>query len=496
MSLNVREIKMRATKKLKVNGIALAVSASLMSSVFCSSLQANVLIEGFAQWQADRIEKIVLDQALFSLMKDDYVQTFFPATTEAVNSYGGSTSAQRLIPLIQAMIDKDIKDIEFVFTKQIKSYLGNVEEQFEKGQIDAAIDNLLAFELALRRSNKDIQQWYDDFRSVIQTTGSAETDQSFEDSIIKRESDAFSGKLRAFEGFDFTKNVSNADAKKVLDVVARFEKISEEKTKDKAPKEDNKLLEDRLKKMIAVINQYEDSKKLYDKADDKKAIIAIHFFVRFFELFGAEDQNYTEFKSFGLFLGALIEADGPDAVAAVLDSFVDEQSAYRNKRLDANNTLYSKFYLPAFNAATGETEPMAFSGYCKFCSNTLFVGSYFGGALMHLTNEESMEREYQVRAFGPVGLEYKFMSYYGAPVSLNIAPFDVGNYVSNELRDVEYTARFSDIVAPSIFLSYSFKSRPFSIMAGYQKDVKVGNAIEENTFFLSFAFDLPIYTIF
>ena len=220
--------------------------------------------------------------------------------------------------------------------------------------------------------------------------------------------------------------------------------------------------------------------------------------MRFFELFGSNDQNYTQFKSLGLFLASLIEAQKPEDVAAVLDTFIDDQEAYRNKRLDANTALYSWFTLPSYDANQEKITTKKYTGYCLVygCQNTLFLGSYFGASIVKLPDEETLEEEIQIRAFGPVGLEYKILSVYGRPITVNLAPLDIGNYVSNELQDVEYTARFSDIVAPSIFLSYSMKDRPFSFLAGYQKDVKIGNNIEENTFFISFAFDLPIFTIY
>lgn len=235
--------------------------------------------------------------------------------------------------------------------------------------------------------------------------------------------------------------------------------------------------------MLSLINQYEDYKD--SSAPGKNSIIAIHFFVRFFELFGSNDQNYTQFKSLGLFLASLIEAEKPESVAAVLDTFIDDQAAYRNKRLDANTALYSWFTLPSYDANSQKIELKKYTGSCGIigCQNTLFLGTYFGASVVKLPDEVTLEEKVQMRAFGPVGLEYKILSVYGRPVTFNFAPIDIGNYVSNELQDIEYTARFSDIVALSVFfLSYSMKDRLFSILFGYQKDVKVGNLIEENTF--------------
>ena len=101
---------------IKINKSFICLSACIGLMGVPATTNSNELIEGFSKWQADRIEKIALDQAIFSLMEDPYVQAFFPETTEAVNSYGGGTSAQRLIPLIKVMIDEDIDGIEETFT--------------------------------------------------------------------------------------------------------------------------------------------------------------------------------------------------------------------------------------------------------------------------------------------------------------------------------------------------------------------------------------------
>ena len=303
-------------------------------------------------------------------------------------------------------------------------------------------------------------------------------------------------------------SVNLSQVEQILQVVPR---ISDQQVKalfeDQSDRGKEKIIqpvEKRLNMMLAIIQEYENAKASYTNANDddgtesKKAIIAVHFFTRFFELFGSSEQNYTTFKTLGLFLAALIEAKKPDQVAAVLDTFIDDQAAYRAKRIDGNTAAYSLFTLPAYNAESSRVENMHYTGSCTLflCENTWFIASYFGVSLVNLPDEDTLERETTLRAFGPVGIEYKALSIYGAPITVNVSPFDVGNYISNELQDVEYTAKFSDIVAPSVFVTYSMKDRPFSVMLGYQKDVKIGNEIEENTWFLSFGFDLPIFTIY
>ena len=136
----------------------LGLSLGLFLAGTSTHSQANVLIEGFAEWQAGRVEQIILDQAVFGAIENKYVQTFFPKTTGAVKSYSGSTSAQRLIPIIQTMINSDLDDIERVFTECTKGYLVNVSELFRDQKVQEAMDALEAFERALNKDNDNIQQ--------------------------------------------------------------------------------------------------------------------------------------------------------------------------------------------------------------------------------------------------------------------------------------------------------------------------------------------------
>ncbi|MFV1873439.1 MAG: hypothetical protein ACMZ64_08980 [Oleiphilus sp.] len=42
-----------------------------------SALQQENIIQGFAQWNASRIEKIILETGLVKIANDDYVKSFF-----------------------------------------------------------------------------------------------------------------------------------------------------------------------------------------------------------------------------------------------------------------------------------------------------------------------------------------------------------------------------------------------------------------------------------
>ena len=115
---------------------------------------------------------------------------------------------------------------------------------------------------------------------------------------------------------------------------------------------------------------------------------------------------------------------------------------------------------------------------------------------MKLDEQSTGDNDWTGRAYGPVGVELKIASYRGSPITLGYAPIDIGNYITAELKGDSYDAKTEDILSPSIFFSWSAASRPFSILVGYQKDIKIDNGLTEDSAFISFAFDLPIATIY
>ena len=208
--------------------------------LFCSpaNSQSNVLIEGFAQWQADRVERIALDQAVFGMMENEYVKTFFPQTIEAVDSYGGGTSAQRLIPLIQTTIEHDITDIETTFTECIKLYVNNVKVNLESGDtqgINTALNDLKSFNAELnnvRNSNtahKSLPILYRNFKSWV----CSDKDENQIAAIEKQEIEPVKKQnLKLPDGT--SKSDINPTAQAALMEFPRFESVSNQAAFDEA----------------------------------------------------------------------------------------------------------------------------------------------------------------------------------------------------------------------------------------------------------------------
>lgn len=94
-----------------------------------------------------------------------------------------------------------------------------------------------------------------------------------------------------------------------------------------------------------------------------------------------------------------------------------------------------------------------------------------------------------------MALEYKFLSLNGSPVTLGVAPIDLGAYITNELQGDDYEADLEDITSTSFFVSYSLRNNPISIMAGWQDEVRVSPTEEDEMFFLALTFDLPLFTL-
>jgi len=204
-------------------------------------------------------------------------------------------------------------------------------------------------------------------------------------------------------------------------------------------------------------------------------------------------EGFDKFKSSSLFLASLAEAanldngQGPDAVAGVIEDFVNEDLVYKNKRNPV--ALYT---------SRPNKPNLRCSGFV-ICKNTWFLGSYYGLSMGWPEHDVQGEDDTVYRAFGPVGIEFKV---YSGPVfskdmtvTLMFAPIDIGVYVTDELKQDEYNVELDDIDAPSYFVSFSSKSSPMAVQVGYQKDIPFANNQKESMYFIAFSFDLPLVTL-
>ncbi len=185
-----------------------------------------------------------------------------------------------------------------------------------------------------------------------------------------------------------------------------------------------------------------------------------------------------------------------DNVVAVLRTFVDMDDAITKKQ---NQNAWVNFLrIKQYDYAEQRMVKESYTSYCTyyaFCRDNFFIGSYFGVSVSDVSNPGSDSSHSHIRAFGPVGLEWKFLTHEYYSLSLDIAPLDIGNYISNEFTGDDYSPKASDVIAPSYFLAISSRKHPFAILIGYQDNVPVGEDEEKSGAFISVSFDLPLFTI-
>lgn len=472
--------------KKKVVRYAGVIGLSLVS-LQSSAGETEALIEGFAKWQAGRVEKILLDQVFDDITENRYVSAYFPDTKENIQSYDLS-STMSLIPLIEFYVDQDIKRMQLILDACIPKNL--------KTWSDASLDISVRADnaVALFEGLVDVARVGPVKDGVIRTT------KNFIDDVCKGTS---LGEKEGFSSDDFGRVVGVAeDLLKVIKKPDNHDKSFELSVKPIPKNVEEFLDENYLESFAKAIMTF---KKNSEGTDSN--VVIVHQVVNLLEQLGkiseSNHHNFSRLKSAALFFASLADAsaseeDAADKVKGVLETFVDDQDAYRRKRID--NAFYSVFEVNA-KAGDGSTsvrevhDSTCFSRVL-FCNDSVFLASYFGVSGIKMAESASEDRGAHYRAFGPVGLEFKLLTYKSRPLTLGIAPIDIGNYVTNELKDEEYDAEFDDIVAPSIFLSYSMSSRPVSLLLGYQKGIKVDDDFETEGPFLSVAFDLPIFTLY
>ncbi len=93
------------------------IVSTLIVTLFASSASARVntsettLIQGFSKWQAGRVERIMIDEALRDISENSYVNRFFPETSENI-VFNDGNSAKGILKVMQFYIRKDIEQFK------------------------------------------------------------------------------------------------------------------------------------------------------------------------------------------------------------------------------------------------------------------------------------------------------------------------------------------------------------------------------------------------
>ena len=195
--------------------------------------------------------------------------------------------------------------------------------------------------------------------------------------------------------------------------------------------------------------------------------------------------DFDRFKSTAFFLAGLVDASkqlSPDGVQAAIELYVDREAAWQSKLRPSTNVLWSSV-------------PNSTCTWLLFCHDSIFIGSYYGFAAMGLDEDGAGGRELKFRAYGPIGLDWKLVTVFDGPLSIGFAPFDIGNYVTAELKGKDYDAKFSSVTASSAYLAFTFPRLSLAVLVGYHWDAEVADGRTTDSAFASVAFDLPVFKL-
>jgi len=395
------------------------------------------VIQGFAKYQAGRVETIFMNDMIGELKDNRYFKQMFSMTNEAIVNYNDG-AGKRLIPLIQYFVKEDIK--KFQKFSQCVAYI--IYEDVVSQNIKTNIVEKIEY------AKNTFKNKYEEIQK------------SLNDSAI---------------------TISLWVEKNCDDKVDYKNKIKKSITVDKL----KLYLVDGLKNSLGTSdhvskNRYKFIKNLYDyivylkeNPGDGSNSIKMHYIVLAVDKLGLNDgDKYYDFKKLALFLAQLSDAANSsngdaEAVQAIITNYVNtEGDSYNIKRTGLG----------------------LFSDYCSFkiCKPVVGIGSYFGFGAADTSVSQN-------RVYGPVGIELRLFNYFGHMMYLGYSPLDFGLPIKNELTEEDYSASFEDIRHDSVYLSYSYKHKPISVILSYHEDDFLTVEEDDKYYMLTIAYDLPIY---
>jgi hypothetical protein len=118
---------------LLMQGLLIMAPISL-SAQNPSEKEASTIIKGFAEWQAARIEKIILDNGLRSLANDERIEKYFVTTASSIKQYQ-TLSAKDMLPLIADSIDSDVEVMSRILDQcipyNVLKWISDVDDKAE-----------------------------------------------------------------------------------------------------------------------------------------------------------------------------------------------------------------------------------------------------------------------------------------------------------------------------------------------------------------------------
>lgn len=439
---------------------------------------AETLIQGFAKWQASRVERMALNEVVGDIADNEHVQRYFPLTAQAIRFFPDATG-KRLLPVIQYAVRSDLREFE-----DLSDCLVNAAGVMADGKVAladrGALLHVVLHELA-DLANKaggentaisDVRKQICEATKDKPASSSAQLNLSYQEieeaATALQLSPAVQEALKRFVGDDATMQL--AYLRKLLRTFVALAEVTV-----------------REQEIVAAVRVRNAASRKWDLKTP--VTVRVYQILQLLDALGVERRSalaFWEMKDTALFLAELVDAGDsrdPDVVVKVLDSYVDTQDALKRKR-----ALPAAIWVSPWNKdVNGDAK--RFWGSCFTCGNTLFFASYFGAAGRFGGGENHFA------AFGPVGIEYKIANLGGGPVTIGYAPIDVGAYVTAELQDEAYDPKLSEIRVTTAWAAYSFASSPFTILAGMQTGVHTETETNDQVSFLAVAFDLPIWAL-
>lgn len=493
----------------------------------------QALIKGIAQWQAGRVEELLVSQVFNQVFADPYVKRYFPLTVRNMLIYDGS-NATRLIPIAEHYLKQDLANVERLVGVCLPEYLTkslmlaagvatdgsgktvSPDPQASVAKLVALYQVILNLSIdpeedttarasALQDEAQDIKNMSvpdNDltaaFRGSLALTGGRVVDieqlllATCEDSVTQ---DSVETNLKALKAHFVRAGTSLTQTLAALHSAAQQHDPSHILPSAFASQNNLRTL----------FQSFEASVKAYQEAKANQSpayTVLAHQLLVLIDRYGAMRKKnigeFTKLRESTLFLAELVDAANtqvdPDAlVATVLKRFVDGEGALLAKRKPTG--LANSFTIDTYQVDSGVVINRSYTRTCRTtaftCHNTLFIGSFYGLSVVNGQVEGTASR-----AFGPIGLEWKPFVWRGRPITLNFAPIDIGNYVTSELTGKDYSASLDDVVAPSVFVALSGRSAPVALLLGYQKGIRVEEDIEDESWFLALTFDLPMFTLY
>jgi len=526
-----------------------------VSTTFAND-NTDSLVKGFANYQAGRVENLVLDEFLYDLANQKYLKLFFPLTAKNIQTFDG-ISGKRLIPELKVYFEKDLGQLRILSTciqDKIKKNidLHSIAISNKKSVPDSI--KILDLLVDLKKGYIKVIEFIDrancnneetDFKkdsdsplkdsnktptvnSTIDNANQANPEPS-EKSIEGTTKDK---KYNMANTADFPAStifenlyVSHASEIKSLDDLDRFIKLSlSEKeilfvSKNSEPEKGVSMQD--------LLDAIESANEINSCREEKNYALCLHHLSMIFEALGYQVRDrkaFQKFKSASFFLGSLSDAIDKDNINSSNSSNNGSSNSNSNSSSSSSKTGGgSKLggsavagvisdYVNEDEAYKNKRNSVALYTHvkgkhndyrCTFfivCHDTWFLGSYYGLSTGKLDENFDGSKHQVYRAFGPVGVEFKLFSgpILGSKptiVTIMYAPIDIGVYVTNELKSEKYDVSIEDIRTRSLFLSFTPTNSPRSFQVGVQNSVLIDNGNRARMIFFAFSFDLPLFTI-